>query len=48
MNGATSRLDYLQKKYIYILLYGFIGAVCHGNVKNGMFPEKIPLNNFDE
>ena len=28
-------------KKIYI--YGFIRALCHGNVENGMSPEKIPL-----
>ena len=27
------------KKY----LYGFIRALWHGNVENGMSPEKIPL-----
>ena len=30
---------FVKKKYIY----GFIRALCHGNVENGMSPEKIPL-----
>ena len=24
-------------------IYGFIRALCHGNVENGMSPEKITL-----
>ena len=26
-----------------IYIYGFIRALCHGNVENGMSPEKIQL-----
>ena len=26
-----------------VFINGFIKALCHGNVENGMSPEKIPL-----
>ena len=50
--GRNKQNSYAALSIIYMFIlfvkkkkniYGFIRALCHGNVENGMSPVKIPL-----
>ena len=45
MVNFTFKHYYLKMFRLFVrkIIYGFIRALYHGNVENGMSPEKIPL-----